>query len=293
MRVAVLGMGRMGRALAERLLARDFAVTVWNRTPGRADEVTALGAAEAGDPAQAARDADAVLLSLAGDEAVREVMVRLAEVGGPIVADMSTVSPDTSRALREAAPGGRFVAAPIIGGPQAVVSGQAFTLVGGDRQLVDDLRPIWAEAFSAYRYCGADPGSAVIFKLLNNYLLMSSVAVVAEVVATGLAAGVDDMLLRDFLFGWPTVPPAVHNRIDDILSGDHRGWFTTRLGAKDVRLAVDVARSAGIDLPIAQLVERRFEEAAERGWSDADIGAVVELLMPTGGRKRHAVPDEG
>ncbi|MEV0970779.1 NAD(P)-dependent oxidoreductase [Microtetraspora glauca] len=278
MRVAVLGMGRMGRALAERLLERDFTVTVWNRTPGRAGEVVARGAAEAEDPAEAARDSDAVLFSLAGDEAVREVMLRLAGVEGPIVADMSTVSPDTSRALRETAPGGRFVAAPIIGGPQAVASGQAFTLVGGDRQLVDDLRPVWSETFAAYRYCGDDPGNAVVFKLLNNYLLMSSVAVVAEVVAIGLAAGVDDMLLRDFLFGWPTVPPAVHNRIDDILSGDHRGWFTTRLGAKDVRLAVDVARSAGIDPPIARLVERRYEEAAELGWADADIGAVVELL---------------
>ncbi|WP_067176662.1 NAD(P)-dependent oxidoreductase [Microtetraspora niveoalba] len=278
MRVAVLGMGRMGRALAERLLARDFTVTVWNRTAGRAGEVTALGAAEAADPAEAARDADAVLLSLAGDEAVREVMARLAGVEGPIFADTSTVSPGTSRALRESAPGGRFVAAPIIGGPAAVVDGQAFTLVGGDRSLVDDLRPVWAEAFAAYRYCGGDPGHAVVFKLLNNYLLMSSVAVLGEVAATGLAAGVDDMLLRDFLLGWPTVPPAAHNRIDDILSGDHRGWFTTRLGAKDVRLAGDVAREAGLDLPIARLVERRYEEAAELGWADADIGAVVELL---------------
>ncbi|MFF4776375.1 NAD(P)-dependent oxidoreductase [Microtetraspora fusca] len=289
MHVAVLGMGRMGRALAERLLARDFTVTVWNRTPGRAGEVTALGATEAADPAEAARDTEAVLISLADDAAVREVMTRLAGIEGPIFADMSTVSPDTSRALGEAAPGGRFVAAPIIGGPAAVVEGNAFTLVGGDRELVDDLRPIWTEAFAAYRYCGTDPGDAVVFKLLNNYLLMSSVAVLGEVVATGLAAGVDDLLLRDFLLGWPTVPPAAHNRIDDILSGDHRGWFTTTLGAKDVRLAVEVARAAGVDPPIARLVERRYEEAAELGWADADIGAVVELLRS----RRHAVRDEG
>ncbi|WP_425581707.1 NAD-binding protein [Streptosporangium vulgare] len=70
----------------------------------------------------------------------------------------------------------------------------------------------------------------------------------------------------------------MHNRVDDILTGDHQGWFTTRLAAKDVRLAVDLARSAGLDLPIARLVERRYEEAAERGWGDGDIGAVVELL---------------
>ena len=68
------------------------------------------------------------------------------------------------------------------------------------------------------------------------------------------------------------------NRLDDIVSGDHDGWFSTKLGAKDVRLAEDLARSHGMQLPLADAVKRRFEEAAAQGWADADIGAVVELL---------------
>lgn len=288
MRVSVLGMGSMGRAVALRLLGRGHAVRVWNRTPGKASEVIDAGAAEASSPAEAARDADAVLMSLADDRAVREVMARLAESGSgsesgsesgaPVVADMSTVSPDTSRALAGLAPGGRFVAAPIIGGPQAVVDGQAMGLLGGERGLVDRLGPVWQDLFAVQWYCGDDPGGALTYKLLNNYLLMSGVAVVAEAVAAGQAAGLDEAMLKDFLLRWPTVAPALHNRLDDILHGDHRGWFATRLGAKDVRLIAEVAESKGLRLPIARLVEQRYEEAAGRGWSDSDITAVVELL---------------
>lgn len=280
MRVAVLGMGMMGRALARRLLVRDFQVTVWNRTPGRAEELVGLGAVEAASPAEAAREAEGVLLSLADDQAVREVMSQLTGVGsdGLVVADTSTVAPDTARALRDMAPGGRFVAAPIIGWPPAVAEGQASVLVGGEREVADVLKPVWSEAFASYSYCGRDPGAALAFKLLNNYLLMTGIAALSEAAATGLAVGLDETLLHDFLLTWPTVAPALHNRVDDILSGDHQGWFTTRLAAKDVRLAIELAGSAGLDLPIARLVERRYEEAAERGWGDGDIGAVVELL---------------
>jgi hypothetical protein len=76
----------------------------------------------------------------------------------------------------------------------------------------------------------------------------------------------------------PLVAPALRNRLHDIVSGDHDGWFSTTLGAKAVRLAEDLARSHGVLLPLADAVKRRFEEAAAQGWADADIGAVVELL---------------
>jgi 3-hydroxyisobutyrate dehydrogenase-like beta-hydroxyacid dehydrogenase len=280
MHVAVLGMGMMGRALARRLLARGFQVTVWNRTPGRAGEVVGLGAVEAASPAEAAREAEGMLMSLADDRAALDVMSQLTGIGsdGPVVADTSTVAPDTTRALRDMAPGGRFVAAPVIGGPPAVAEGQASVLLGGERGVADVLKPVWSEVFASYSYCGRDPGAALAFKLLNNYLLMAGTAALSEVAATGLAVGLDETLLHDFLLTWPTVAPALHNRVDDILDGDHRGWFTTRLAAKDVRLAAELAESGGLDLPIARLVERLYEEAAERGWGDADIGAVVELL---------------
>ncbi|GII57900.1 tartronate semialdehyde reductase [Planotetraspora thailandica] len=282
MRIAVLGMGRMGRALAERLLRQHFSVTVWNRSPGKAADVLDEGATLAPSPAEAVRNAQAVVLSLADDHAVHAVMEQVAEAASGrddlVVADTSTVSPATSRSLRDLAPGGRFVAAPILGGPLDVVLGNARTLLGGDRVAVERITPIWRDAFASFTYCGDDPGCAVTLKLLSNYLLMSNIVLVSEIVATAEAAGIDRKAFRELLFKWPSVPPLLHNRLDDIIGGDHAGWFTTLLGAKDVRLTREIAESHGLVLPLAHLVERLYEEAADEGWADSDVAAVVELV---------------
>jgi 3-hydroxyisobutyrate dehydrogenase-like beta-hydroxyacid dehydrogenase len=283
MRLAVLGMGRMGHALAERLLGGDHEVTVWNRTPHKADDLVAKGAREAATPAAAAKETEATFTSLADDDAVRTVVTGEKGVavglGEGVLVDASTVSPQTTADLSETV-GGRMLASPILGSPTAVVTGEAAYLIGGTRDLYDRLAPAYDVLAEARRrvYVGDDARTATTLKLISNYLLMSGVATLAEAVATAQAVGLSDELIRDYLGQLPLVAPALRNRLDDIVSGDHDGWFSTTLGAKDVRLAEDLARSHGVLLPLAEAVKRRFEEAAARGWADADIGAVVELL---------------
>jgi 3-hydroxyisobutyrate dehydrogenase-like beta-hydroxyacid dehydrogenase len=283
MRLAVLGMGRMGHAVAERLLGGDHEVTVWNRTPRKADDLVAKGAREASTPAAAAEEAEATFTSLADDPAVRTVVTGqdgvAAGLGDGVLIDTSTVSPDTTADLAGAV-SGRLLASPILGSPTAVVSGQAGYLIGGPRELYHRMTPAYDVLAEAGRrvYVGEGARVATTLKLLSNYLLMSGVAALAETVATAQAAGLPDELIRDYLGQLPLVAPALGNRLDDIVSGDHDGWFSTTLGAKDVRLAEDLARSHGVLLPLADAVKRCFEEAAAQGWADADIGAVVELL---------------
>jgi 3-hydroxyisobutyrate dehydrogenase-like beta-hydroxyacid dehydrogenase len=283
MRLAVLGMGRMGHAVAERLLGGDHEVAVWNRTPHRADDLLAKGAREAASPASAAEEAEATFTSLADDAAVRTVVSGRDGVavglGDGVLIDASTVSPATTADLAEAV-GGRLLASPILGSPTAVVSGEAGYLIGGPRELYDRLAPAYDVLAEAGRrvYVGEDARVATTLKLLSNYLLMSGIATLAETVATAQAVGLSDELIRDYLGQLPLVAPALRNRLDDIVSGNHDGWFSTTLGAKDVRLAEDLARSHGVVLPLADAVRQRFDEAVAQGWADADIGAVVELL---------------
>jgi len=283
MRVAVLGMGRMGHAVAERLLAGDHEVTVWNRTPHKADDLVAKGARERATPAAAAEETEATFTSLADDAAARTVVTGsegvAAGLGDGVLIDASTVSPQTTEDLAEAV-GGRLLASPILGSPSAVVSGEAGYLIGGPRELYDRLAPAYDVLTDAARrvYVGEDARVATTLKLLSNYLLMSGIATLAETVATAQVVGLPDELIRDYLGGLPLVAPALRNRLDDIVSGDHDGWFSTTLGAKDVRLVEDLALSHGVLLPLADAVKRRFEEVAAQGWADADIGAVVELL---------------
>ena len=281
MRIAVLGMGHMGRSVAGRLLDTGHQVVVWNRTPGRAGELVGRGATEAATPGEAVTGADAVATSLATDDAVRDVLTGsgavLAGLGPAAVAvDMSTVAPDTSRALDRAAPGGRFVAAPIVGAPQLVAQGDATWLVAGRRAAVDRMAPLWQD-LGRHRWCGEDPGAAAELKLLNNYLLLAGLAMVGEVIASAEAVHLDPQVLREYLTTSPLVAPGLGNRIDNLLADDHEGWFSTELGAKDVGLMRRMATAAGVTPAMAGLVEELYQRAAGTGWGDADVAAIVEV----------------
>ena len=144
--IAVLGTGQMGHALAERLLESGHDLTVWNRTPHRADDLVARGASEARTPARAAAGADATFTSLADDAAVLAVVTGpdgvAGGLGGGVLCDASTVSPQTTARLRDAV-AGRMLASPILGSPAAVVSGDASYLIGGPSEHYDRLRPAY------------------------------------------------------------------------------------------------------------------------------------------------------
>ncbi|MEV8517379.1 NAD(P)-dependent oxidoreductase [Dactylosporangium sp. NPDC051484] len=259
MDIAVLGMGNMGRAIAARLLQGEHRVRVWNRTPGRAADVVATGGREVPTMADAVRGADVVVTMLANDDAVRSVAL------GPlreeleeraVYVDCSTVSPSLSAELAAGFPG-RYLALPILGNPVAVRAGQAILLAGGDRGLVDRLRPVLAALSPAVRRYDS-PSLAGAAKLASNLLLLSEVVALAESVAVGRVGGLSAEQLRELLGDSPLVE-GVRNRFEDVLTGARDTWWSNRLGAKDTRLAVDLARAAGVELP------------------DADIAAVAEL----------------
>jgi len=109
-------------------------------------------------------------------------------------------------------------------------------------------------------------------------LLMSGLATLAEAVATGQASGIDDVTLSEFFGALPLVAPALHNRLGALFASEHDGWFATTLGAKDVRLTVEMARTSGVTLPLAELIESRYEQLGDIGLAEADISAIIELL---------------
>jgi 3-hydroxyisobutyrate dehydrogenase len=280
MDVAVLGMGRMGSALAGRLLDGGHRVVVWNRSPGRAAELVAAGAREAPTVADAAKGADVVVTMLANDDAVRAVALgelRPALGDGTVYVDCSTVSPVLGAELAEAFPA-RFVALPVIGSPAAVRAGQAVFLAGGDRGLVVRLGPVLAALSSSIRRY-ATPSLALTAKLTSNLLLLSEVVALAEAFAVGRSGGLTDVQLRELLGPSPLVPPGLGNRFDGILTGAQDPWWTTVLGGKDAGLAIGVAHAAGVGLPVAEEVRRRYETAAVDGLADADIATVTRLYL--------------
>lgn len=278
MKIAVLGMGRMGQALAERLMGAGHDLAIWNRTAGRAPELVSHGAREATSIATAVEGADMALTVLANDEAVRDVAcgpsgLRGALSDGTVYVDSSTVSPALSDELSKTFR--LYAAMPILGAPAAVKSGQATYLVGAEPAPADrvaQLFPGLSEKFLRYDA----PSLASTAKITVNLLLLDGVVALAESFAVGRAGGLSDEQLRQLLGGSPMVAPGARARFEGILTGNQEAWWTVGLGAKDAGLAIAVAEAAGAKLPLTDTARELYQKTAAAD-KDADIAAVGQL----------------
>jgi 3-hydroxyisobutyrate dehydrogenase len=277
MRTAVLGMGRMGAALALRLVGDGHEVAVWNRSPGKAAQVVAAGAREAAALAEAVETAEVVLTSLSDDSVVRHVAlgkggVRDAIGEGAVYIECSTVSPQLIEELAGTFPA--FAAMPVLGGPPTVVSGQATYLLGANEITAGRIEAISVSLGGTLRRYGS-AGLASTAKLAVNLLLLSGVVSLAESFSVGRSGGLDNGQLRELLAG--LVSSSVKNRFEAVLGSPHDGWWTTALGAKDAGLAVGVAAGGGFDLQVGKAVRDAYLRAAAAGYGDDDVAAVYHL----------------
>jgi 3-hydroxyisobutyrate dehydrogenase-like beta-hydroxyacid dehydrogenase len=278
MKIAVLGLGRMGQAIAGRLLDGGLDLTVWNRSADKADELVAGGATRAGSPEEAVAAADVVITSLSNDDAVRELALGSngirTTIGSRIYIDASTISPTLSAELGHSFD--RFVALPISGAPSTVREGTATYLAGGPDDLIEELEPLWHSlGGQVKRY--ARPELASTGKLAVNLLLLAGIATLSEAVKVGRSGGLTDDELGTLLRDSPMLAPGLKNRFDAVLSGSGPTWWTTRLGTKDVDLAIRTAQAADKDLAVARTVRDLYQSAVDAGLDDEDIVAVARL----------------
>jgi 3-hydroxyisobutyrate dehydrogenase-like beta-hydroxyacid dehydrogenase len=282
MKISVLGTGRMGTALAVKLLAGGHQVAVWNRSSGRTAEAVAAGARGASSVKDAVEGADAALTSLSDDAAVRQVVLgegglRDTLADGVPYLECSTISPQLTEEL--AGIFASFAAVPVVGGPAAVASGEATYLVGTTDATFDKIVPLLSALGEKIRRYPSVPLASTA-KLAVNFLLLSGVISLAESFAVGRAGGLSDGELRDLL--GPAVAPGLRNRFEALLGEPAQGWWTTALGAKDASLAVDLAASAGSELKVGPAVRDAYLRAARDGHAGEDIAAVRHLYERAG-----------
>jgi 3-hydroxyisobutyrate dehydrogenase-like beta-hydroxyacid dehydrogenase len=278
MKVAVIGLGRMGCALAERLLEEGHQVSVWNRTPGRAGALREQGAQVMGSADDLGDECDAVFLCLADDQSTLDVAAPKGQARASwartLVVNTGTVAPDVITALAHAY-GERFVNAQIIAAPEALRSGAAKFIVGGPESGRATLLPLW-KAFAGALDVGERPQTAAIIKLLHNQMLLVQLAVIAETLRAGRAAGIDDATLAATLRGSAMMPAGLRNRIDVFFDPDHAGWFSGVQGAKDVTLFLDLAKGSGAPLPVTEAARDAYRQVVQDGWETHDVTALVE-----------------
>ncbi|MET1232481.1 MAG: NAD(P)-dependent oxidoreductase [Candidatus Limnocylindrales bacterium] len=288
-RVGFAGMGTMGAAMAANLARAGAALTVWNRTPGRAVPLVALGASEAPSPAALATAADVVVLCLADTPDVEAVLFGPDGItegirAGSLVIDCSTISPDASRgfATRLADRGVGFVDAPVSGGSEGAQKGTLTIMCGGSEPDVERARPILASMGKAITHMGP-VGAGQATKAVNQVILAGTYLGVAEGIVLAIKAGLDAEKVVEALSGGAAASWVLSNRSGRMIADDYPLGFRIALHRKDLGIALELARQVGAALPVAGIAEQIENGLVAKGHGDDDNSALARAIREWSG----------
>jgi 3-hydroxyisobutyrate dehydrogenase-like beta-hydroxyacid dehydrogenase len=276
MRVAILGTGKMGGAMARRLTSQGHELTLWNRTRERAE---ALGVGRvAATPAEAAQQAEIVISILTDPDAVRTTYFgdggAAKAAQGQVFVEMSTAGPDVAKEIAAAieGAGAQFVEAPVMGSIGAIAAGKLVVLTAGNEEAVERARPV-LQALGEVRRVG-ELGSAASLKLVSNSMLAGVTALAAELQAAGTSTGLD---AEDVFYVIARIAPGLSLRKAGIV--EHRYEpvaFALRDIVKDLRLATNLYGRTGATTPLTSKAKELYERAAESA-GQLEMSAIATL----------------
>jgi 3-hydroxyisobutyrate dehydrogenase len=277
--VAVLGTGIMGAGMARNLAAAGHDVRAWNRTIARAQPLAEAGVRVVADPAEAVRDADAVLTMLLDGPAVLDVM----RTAGPAVkrgavwVQSSTVGPDAQRELAALAAehGLLFLDAPVLGTRQPAESGQLTVLAAGPDAAKAAAGPVFDAIGRKVIRVGGDAGDspASALKLMLNSWVLAVTHATGEAMALAKGLGVDPDRFFEALDGGPMDLPYLRLKAAAIRKGDYAPSFSVEVALKDQRLIVAAGERNGVRLDLAAAGVERFQRAVDQGHGGEDMAA--------------------
>ncbi len=288
-RIAFCGLGTMGAAMAANLRKAGFEVTVWNRTAGKAAALVALGAREAATPADAARAADVVVTCVSDTPDVEAVLfgpegVSAGLAAGGQVIDCSTISPEAtaSFAARLAGQGIGFVDAPVSGGSEGARLATLTIFAGGSDADVERARPVLAAMGKTITHFGpAGAGQAV--KAVNQVVIAGVYLAVAEGMVLSMKAGLDPAAVVTALGGGVAGSWILANRSAKMVNNEYPLGFRTSLHLKDLGIALELARTLGVSLPVAGLAAQLESGLVARGYGDEDMSNLARPIRSLSG----------
>jgi 3-hydroxyisobutyrate dehydrogenase len=282
--VALIGIGTMGAGIAERLLDQDFAVDVWNRSPGPAARLAERGATAHEKPDQALARADVVLTMLPTGDTVKEVMLERRTLNamrsGAVWAQMGTIGIDSTETLRSEVARTRsdiaFVDAPVSGSREPARRGRLLILASGPPGARSIVEPVF-EALGRVVWLG-EAGAGSRMKLVLNTWLAFEIEATAEVAALSERLGVAHTALRETVAGGPLASGVAMTKLAKMESGDYSPDFSLEWALKDL----DLARAAGGAevTPVADSIAERWRRLVAEGYGRMDISAARKGLGP-------------
>lgn len=285
--IGVLGLGAMGSRLAVNYANAGHHVTVWNRTPGVADDLAAAhDAITATSIRRAVGDAD-VVVSMVSDDAAA-IAVWLGNDGalasmrpGSIAIESSTLTPDVVRDLAEAASAVevRFVEAPVVGSRPQADAGALFYLLGGDPDAIEGAMPIIdINAGSSTRV--GDAGTAALMKLAINGVFAAQVAAFAEIVGFVERSALDTVAAIATLAELPITSPGMQRILGLIENRAFEPNFPIHLVAKDLGYLTETSHRLGADVPVIRAASTVFADGVDGGLAELDIAGIARRYEP-------------
>ena len=291
MKIAFLGLGNMGAPMAHNLIRAGHEVTVWNRTPARAEALKAENAKVAPSPAEAAKEAEIAISMLADDDAVESAVLHaggLAEgLGkGALHVSMSTISVALSRKLHEEHQrrGQHYIAAPVFGRPEAAAAAKLFIAAAGEKAAIEGAKPVLEALGQRVFVMGDKPEMANVVKLSGNFLIATVIESLGEATALARKYGIDPHQYVEFLTNSLFAAP-VYKTYGGLIADEKYtpAGFRIRLGLKDIRLAIAAAEAADTPLPIASMIHDHMLTAIARGMDEMDWSATAKLAAENAG----------
>jgi 3-hydroxyisobutyrate dehydrogenase-like beta-hydroxyacid dehydrogenase len=284
-----IGLGAMGGRMARRLLAAGHAVVGYNRTASKARWLADAGLRLAGSPREVAAAADVVFTMVTDPAALAAVSE------GPegllaglrrdaVVVDMSTVSPEASRALaaRVAERGGAMLAAPVSGSPITLDAGQLSFMVGGDPAALERVRPYLTAIGPTITHVG-EIGLATTMKIATNLGLAVQMLAFSEAVALAEKAGIPRERAVEALLKSVIASPMVTYRGPFVLGMPEEALFDVSMIQKDLRLAIELGRTLGVPLPTTAVVQEWMTGARGLGVGHFDFAVVFDAIAALSG----------
>lgn len=293
MRIAFLGLGKMGFPIAGHLIQAGHELSVWNRTHSRAEPLRKRGARIADSAAQAVRGAEVAFTTMFDDAALEEVLfsdgVLEALNAGSVHVSLSTISVALSDRLTEAhrERGQSFVAAPVFGRPNVAEEGKVATAAAGAPDAVARVRPLLETFSRQVTVISEKPSAAHAMKLGGNFLITAMIASLSESLVYGEALGIAPKVFLEMANTALFRSPFYESYGKLMLNPPEHAGGTIELGDKDLRLFREAAESAQVKTPLADEFGALLDRAMEAGMKDEDwAGGYYKLVRDVTGAVR-------
>lgn len=281
MKVGFIGLGHLGKTIANRLIAEGVDLTVWNRTKEKADD---LGVPVVPTPATLMSQADIVFLNLFDSHAVSEVLkgpdgLLSVPCHGKIIVDLTTNHFDEVGAFYQAVHrrGGTYLEAPVLGSVVPASQGALTVLVSGDKAAYEQVRPLLEKISKAIYYL-EQPSLATKMKLANNLVLGSIMATCAEAVAIGEDIGIDRATVVNILLSGAGNSMILNGKKDKLISQDFSTQFSSALIYKDLHYLQDLARTLKRPLFTGSAVKELYAMTFAEGLENEDFSALYKIM---------------